>query len=286
MAYVRWEHRPTLRHPYLVAAFDGWNDAGEAASTAVRHLGDVWGAETFATLDPEDFYDFTVARPTVSLDGGAGPTLEWPTPTFRAARLEGSPHDVVLLSAVEPSLKWRTWCDDVLEVASAVGIERVITLGALLADVPHTRPVRVTGSTTDARLIVEWGFRPSRYEGPTGMVGVLNDAFARAGVPGASLWAATPHYLSQTPSPKAALALVERVGGLLRTPVDTTALEIASSAYERQIDDMLSGDDDAADYVRRLEEDATGGGGDGDIEIPNTDSLAAEVERFLRDQGR
>ncbi|HEX2850621.1 MAG TPA: PAC2 family protein [Acidimicrobiales bacterium] len=288
MSYVRWEHRPQLRRPYLVAAFEGWNDAGEAASTAVRHLTEEWGAERFATLDPEDFYDFTVARPHVRLEGGFTRRIDWPTPTFTAARLPGSVHDVVLLSAIEPSLQWRTYCEDVLEVAAALGVERVFTLGALLADVPHTRPVRVSGTATDGHLIDELGFTRSRYEGPTGIVGVLHDAFATIGIPGASLWAATPHYLSQTPSPKAALALVEKVAQLLGTSVDTTALQIATTAYERQVDEMLAGEDDVVDYVRRLEEDAVDDADDDadEIEIPHPDALAAEVERFLRDQGR
>lgn len=288
MSYVRWEHRPQLRRPYLVAAFEGWNDAGEAASTAVRHLNDEWDAERIATLDPEDFYDFTVARPHVRLDDGLTRHIDWPTPTFTAATIRGGAHDVILLSAIEPSLKWRTYCEDVIEVATALGVERVFTLGALLADVPHTRPVRVTGTAADPRLIDELGFTRSRYQGPTGIVSVLLHAFAKVGISGASLWAATPHYLSQTPSPKAALALVEKVAQLLDTSVDTTALQIATSAYERQIDEMLSGEDDVADYVRRLEEDVVDDDTDDEdeIEIPHPDALAAEVERFLREQGR
>ena len=286
MSHLRWDHRPQLRRPVLVAAFEGWNDAGEAATTALRWLQTTTNAEQFAFLDPEEFYDFTVARPQVRLDASMNRRVEWPTPTFTAATIEGSSQDIVFLVGIEPALKWRAFSESVLELVQATGVERVFTLGALLADVPHTRPVRVTGTASDQRMISELGFTRSRYEGPTGILGVLMDACMRARVPSASLWATTPHYLRETASPKAALALIERLGELVGLHLDTTDLEIATAAYERQVNDMLDGEDDVADYVRRLEEDAE----DDDEEdeepfvIPPTESLAAEVERFLRDQ--
>ena len=288
MSYLRWDHRPQLRSPVLVAAFEGWNDAGEAATTAVRWLHSTTDAREFATIDPEDFYDFTVARPHVKLDEHMVRRIEWPTPTFSAAVRPESPHDVIFLVGIEPALKWRSFTACVMEVAEALGVEMVLTLGALLADVPHTRPVRITGTAADAELIARLGFTRSRYEGPTGIVGVITDTCVRAGLKAASLWATTPHYLRETASPKAALALVERLDQLVGVRVDTTELEIASAAYERQVNDMLEGEDDVVDYVRRLEEDSDDDLDDDEetepFEIPTTEQLAAEVERYLRDQ--
>ena len=285
MSHLRWDHRPQLRRPVLVAAFEGWNDAGEAATTALRWLRTTTDATKFATIDPEEFYDFTVARPHVKLDAAMRRRVEWPTPTFSAATIAGDSTDIVLLVGIEPALKWRAFTESVLEVARELGVEMVYTLGALLADVPHTRPVRVTGTATDPEIISRHGFARSRYEGPTGIVGVLMDACANAGLPSASLWATTPHYLRETASPKAALALIERLNELVGLRLDTTDLEIASAAYERQVNDMLEGEDEVVDYVRRLEEDSDDGDDETEpFEIPSTDQLAAEVERFLRDQ--
>jgi proteasome assembly chaperone (PAC2) family protein len=288
MPYLRWEHRPTLRRPVLVAAFEGWNDAGEAATTALRWLDNTTDARRFATIDPEEFYDFTVARPNVKLDEGMTRRIEWPTPTFTASTLttRNGDHDLILLIGIEPALKWRSFTECVLEVARELEVEMVYTLGALLADVPHTRPVRITGTATDADVISTMGFTRSRYEGPTGIVGVIMDACAKSGHKSASLWATTPHYLRETASPKAALALIERLDELVGLGLDTTDLEIASAAYERQVNDMLEGEDEVVDYVRRLEEDSDDDAGDEPepFVIPSTDQLAAEVERFLRDQ--
>jgi len=286
MTYLRWQHRPQLRRPVLVAAFEGWNDAGEAATTALRWLEGTTDAVPFGSIDPEDFYDFTVARPNVKLDASMTRRIEWPEPALSSARLERADRDVIFLVGIEPALKWRSFGETVIEVVEAMGVEMVLTLGALLADVPHTRPVRITGTATNADLIARFGFTRSRYEGPTGIVGILMDACSRAGVPSASLWATTPHYLRETQSPKAALALIERLNELVPLGLDTTELEIASAAYERQVNDMLAGEDDVADYVRRLEEDSDDGEGDDDAEftIPHPDAIAAEVEQFLRDQ--
>jgi proteasome assembly chaperone (PAC2) family protein len=237
-------------------------------------------------IDAEEFYDFTVARPNVKLDDGMTRSIEWPDPVIDLVRLPNG-RDLLLLTGIEPALKWRTFTDEVAELAAGAGVELALTLGALLADVPHTRPVRVTGTATDADLAAELGFTRSRYEGPTGILSVLLSACSAKGMRAASLWATTPHYLRETQSPKAALALVERVGLMLDFRVDVTELEIATTAYERQVDEMLSGEDDVADYVRRLEEEGLGDEGDGDgstFELPSTEELASEVERFLRDQ--
>jgi proteasome assembly chaperone (PAC2) family protein len=288
MDFVRWENRPRLRRPVMVAAFEGWNDAGDAASTAVGHLGRAWLAREFATLDPEEFYDFTSTRPIVRLDDAGVRRIDWPVGRLSAAPVTAGSHDVVLLDAVEPQLRWRTYCDGIVEVVHALGVELVVTLGALLADVPHSRPVRVTGTSGDTELSDRLGLRPSRYEGPTGIVGVLHDAFTRAGIPSASLWATVPHYVHQVPSPKAALALVERSAALLGTRVDPVELRVAADTYEREVNARVADDEDAAAYVAQLEEasdrqqrdEAT------DATLPNADSLAAEVERFLRNQRR
>jgi len=268
----------------LLAAFEGWNDAGEAATTAVRYLSRMLGARRMAWIEAEEFYDFTVARPQVKLDDRMDRTIEWPDPRIDVARLANG-RDLLLMTGIEPALRWRTFSAEVAELAAGAGVEIALTLGALLADVPHTRPVRVTGTATDPELAARLGFTRSRYEGPTGILSVLLAACQERGLASASLWATTPHYLRETPSPKAALALVERVSGMLDFSVEVTELEIATAAYERQVDDMLSGEDDVADYVRRLEEDGTEDEGDGEtFDIPSTEELASEVERFLRDQ--
>ena len=292
---VRWEDRPQLRRPVLIAAFEGWNDAGDAASTAARYLAASWGARRFAALEPEDFYDFTTTRPQVRLVEGLTRQIDWPTNEFTAAHVPGSSRDVVFLHGVEPQLKWRTFCASILGVVSALGVEMGVTLGALLTDTPHTRPVRVSGTAGDAALATRLGLQRSTYEGPTGIVGVLTDALSRASIPTASFWAAVPHYISQVPSPKATLALVERAASLLDVAVDVTDLQIATAAYERSVDERLEVDDDAAAYVRQLEEAAEEEEAEeaaladptivDERDLPSRDALAAEVERFLRDHG-
>lgn len=282
MDAVRWLRRPRLRRPVLLAAFEGWNDAADAASTAAHYLAEALEAEPVATIDPEDFYDFTVVRPQVRLVDGLTREIRWPEPQVAAAVLDNLDRDVVFLQGIEPQLRWRTFAATVAGVAQALEVELVLTLGALLAEVPHTRPVRVTGTAADPDLVTELGFQRPRYEGPTGIVGVLNDAFARIGIRAASLWAAVPHYVAKTPSPKATLALVERVGSLVGMPIDTVDLEIAAAAYERQISEVVADDEDVADYIRRLEE-----GDDDELvlrsDIPSGDFLAREAERFLRE---
>ncbi|MFP5375848.1 MAG: PAC2 family protein [Acidimicrobiia bacterium] len=283
---VRWDDRPRLRRPVLVAAFEGWNDAGEAASLAARYLAAQWAARRFATVDPEEFYDFTATRPRVRFGDGPRREVVWPDGELSAASLAGSAHDVVFLHAAEPQLRWRTYATAVVDVARSLGVELALTLGGLGAEVPHTRPVRITGTAADAGLERRLGLERSRYQGPTGIVGVLHDALAGGGIASASLWAAVPHYVSGTPSPKAALALVERTAALLGTQVETLDLEVAAAAYERQVSEVVAEDEDVAGYVARLEE--SGGDGEGDepdeLPWPPPPDLAGEVERFLRDQ--
>jgi proteasome assembly chaperone (PAC2) family protein len=284
MDTVRWEQRPKLRRPIVVAAFEGWNDAGDAATTAVRYLARSWAAKPFASIDPEDFYDFTAVRPLVRLVDGITRQIDWPSNELSAAAVPGSNHDAVLLSGVEPQLKWRTFCGAILDVATEVRAELVVTLGALLADVPHTRPVRVTGAAHDPELAGRLGLVRSRYEGPTGIVGVLHDACRSARVPSASLWAGVPHYVHQVASPKAALALVERSAALLGIELSPIELRKSAADYEREISERVADDAEAAAYVAQLEraddaERVTAG----DEVVADADSLADEVERFLRD---
>jgi proteasome assembly chaperone (PAC2) family protein len=283
MEHVRWQDRPRLRRPVLIAAFEGWNDAADAASTAVRYLRDLWSATPFATIDPEDFYDFTSTRPQVRLVQGATRRIEWPEVELSAAALPGTAHDVVVLLGQEPQLKWRTFSEQVVSVAGGLGVELIVILGALLADVAHTRPVRVSGTAADTELVRRLKLGRSTYEGPTGIVGVLHDAFSRADLPSASLWAAVPHYVAATPSPKAALALVERAAHLLSTTVDIDDLKLAAADYDRQVSEVVAADEDVAAYVRRLEASAD----DDDVaemEMVSGDALADELKRYLREQ--
>ena len=281
------EHHPVdLRRPILIAAFQGWNDAGEAATFAATHLGRVWNARPVASIDPEEFFDFQSVRPQVELIDGRTRRITWPSNEFSAAKLSGSPHDVLILVGTEPNLRWKTFAQTVVGFARRHDVDLVVTLGALMADVPHSRPVPVTGTAADDELIETLGLTRSRYEGPTGIVGVLHDEFAQASIRSASLWAAVPHYLAVSPNPKAALALVERTIELVGAPADTGELIGATDAYDRRVAELVSSDEDVQAYVRLLEERADERAPEEQIDIsdiPSADSLAAEVERFLRE---
>lgn len=281
---LRWTARPRLRRPVMICAFEGWNDAGDAASYAATYLAERWGTRPFADIDPEDYFDFTSTRPRVRLDDGHQREIVWPTNELSAGSIPGTDRDVILLSGAEPQLRWRTFCGHLTEVARAFDVELVLTLGALLAEVPHSRPVSVIGTAVDDQLIDRLGLNRSTYEGPTGIVGVLQDACAKAGLPAASLWAAVPTYVPGAPSPKAALALIERICGLLDLPLTTTDLEIASADYERQIDQLVNEDDETAGYVAHLEDRYDAGEGDED-DLTDASALVEEVERFLRSTG-
>ncbi|RMH78393.1 MAG: PAC2 family protein, partial [Actinomyces sp.] len=234
---------PRLRRPVLVAAFEGWNDAGDAATIAARHLIDRAEAVTIAEIDAEHYHDFSVTRPLMRLVDGER-SIVWPVTRILAGRLDDTDRDLVVVTGIEPQLRWKRFCRQVLSVAEALGVARVITLGALLADVPHSRPVDVSGTTDDDELRAELDLTPSTYEGPTGIVGVLTAACRDAGLPTASFWAAVPGYVPGAPSPKAALALLERVARAIGTRVSAPDLEIASGVYERQIDELVAEDDD------------------------------------------
>ena len=279
---LRIHSRPELEKPVLLAAFRGWNDGAQAASLAAGYLAKTWDAEQFAEIDPEDFFDFQATRPHVSLEDGLTRRIEWPETGFYHARPEGLDRDVVLLLGIEPNLRWRTFTELVVGLARELEVELMITLGALLADVPHTRPAPVTGSATDSELVERLGLSASRYEGPTGIVGVLHDACRESGIPSASLWAAVPHYVSLTPSPRAAVALCERLGSLIGVDIDVDELEEAAQSYEEQVSEAVASDEETASYVEELErrsdsiEEST--------DLPSGDALAAELTRFLRER--
>jgi len=268
----------------LISAFRGWNDGGQGASLAGGYLAKTWEAERFAEIEPEGFYDFQATRPHVSLVDGRTRRVDWPENAFYHAPIPGLDRDAVLLLGIEPNLRWRTFSTMIVDLARELGVEMMITLGSLLADVPHTRPSPVTGGATDPELIERLGLQRSRYEGPTGIVGVLHDACNTAHIASVSLWAAVPHYVSLAPSPRAALALCERLGDILGTPIDTAELDEASERYSEQVSEAVASDEETAAYVQELEERAEIL--DDDQEIPSGESLAAELTRFLRDRER
>ncbi len=288
MQPLRWERRPDgLRAPALVAAFQGWNDAGDAASSALTFVGSALGARRFATIDPEDFYDFQATRPTIRFVDGISRSLEWPEVEVHAATAPGAPRDLVLLSGHEPSYRWRTFCDTIVDLAEALGVQSVVTLGSLLADVPHTRPTSITGLASDESLIERVGLTQSSYQGPTGIVGVLHAECAAAGIPAASLWAAVPHYVAVAPNPKGALALLRRLESLVGVTVDGTELEDAATEYETQVNRAVELDPDVQAFVERLERAAAEEEEPPDPDsLPSGDLLAREFQRFLRQRGR
>lgn len=274
-----------LRDPILIAAFRGWNDAGEAATYAATHLSRVWSARKVASIEPEEFYDFQTSRPHVELIDGETRRITWPSNDFFAAVVPHADRDVLLMIGTEPNMRWKTFSNLVVQVARRHGVQLVITFGALLADVPHSRPVQITSTAVDKELIERLDLVRSRYEGPTGIVGVLHDAFAASGIPSASLWAAVPHYLAVSPNPKAALALVERATELIGAAVDIDDLLGATAAYEDRVAEIVSSDDDVQAYVKLLEERSDDREELDPNDLPSGDALAAELERYLRDQG-
>jgi proteasome assembly chaperone (PAC2) family protein len=283
---LRLASRPQLQRPVMVTAFRGWNDGGQGASLAGGYLARAWSAVKFAEIDPETFFDFQATRPQVSLVEGMTRRIDWPENAFFSARLPGGSRDVVLLLGIEPNLRWRTFAALVTDLAKDLKVEMVVTLGSLLADVPHTRPAPVTGSATDPELVEQLGLQQSRYEGPTGIVGVVHDACRAVGIPSASLWAAVPHYVSLTPSPRAAKALCDRLADLLDVPLDTAELDEAGDAYAQQVSEAVASDADTAAYVEELERrvDSIAEEEEQDQEIPSGDALAAELTRFLRER--
>ena len=280
MAHVRWTARPALREPAVIAAFEGWNDAGDAATTAARYLVDRWDLDLIGEVDPEEFYDFTSTRPQVQLDDDGRREIVWPTTEIFGGTIAGGDLDVVVVVGTEPQLRWRTYCSELAEIATTQGASLCLTLGALLAEVPHTRPTSIVGTAYEPDVIAGLELQPSSYEGPTGIVGVLHHAWREAGLRSASLWATVPSYVPGAPSPKAALALIERTATMLQTWVPTTDLEIASAAYERQVSELVDADEETSSYVASLEQ----GHDDAPGVVPSAESIAEEVERFLREQ--
>jgi proteasome assembly chaperone (PAC2) family protein len=282
-----WESRPDgLRAPALVCAFSGWNDAGDAASAALTFIGESLGAERFARIDPEDFYDFQSTRPHIRFNEDRSREITWPGIEIFAARVPRAPRDLILVQGPEPSMRWRTFCQHIIDLAEALGTQLVVTMGALLADVPHTQPVTINGLASDEALVEKLGLIETTYEGPTGIVGVLHTACTEAGLPAASLWASVPHYVAAAPNPKAALALVRKIEGLVAVSVDATDLENATGEYERQVGLAVQSDPDVQAFVERLEQAAeqeTRPLGPGDL--PSGDALASDFQRFLRQQG-
>jgi predicted ATP-grasp superfamily ATP-dependent carboligase len=279
---LRIEATPELTRPVVVAAFRGWNDGAQAASLAAGYLARLWGANRFADVDPEGFFDFQATRPHVSLVDGVTRQIDWPETAFYHAQPRRLDRDVVLLLGIEPNVRWRTFTNLVVGHAQELGVELVVTLGALLADVPHTRPSPVTGSASTPELVRELNLSTSRYEGPTGIVGVLHDACRNADIPSASLWAAVPHYVSLTPSPRAAAALCSRLGRLLGIEIETSELDQAAQAYEEQVSQAVAADEETASYVEELERRADTL--EDDFELPSGDALAAELTRYLRER--
>jgi len=282
---LRISERPTLRDPVLVASFQGWNDGGQAASLAGGYLARLWDAERFADIDPEAFIDFQSTRPHVTLDGGTTRRLTWPENAFYHAAIPSTERDAVIMLGVEPNYRWRTFADLTVGLARELGVSLVITLGALLADVPHTRPSPVTVAATDPKLLEDLGLRQSRYEGPTGIVGVLLDACRNSQIASVSLWAAVPHYVSLAPSPRAAKSLCVRLSDVLGVPIDVTELEEAEQSYADQVSEAVATDAETAAYVEELERRADS------LEhyvdegsMPTGESIAAELTRFLRER--
>ncbi|MFI9258160.1 PAC2 family protein [Streptomyces sioyaensis] len=279
---IELEGVPELIDPVMVAAFEGWNDAGDAASAAVAHLDREWKGEVFAALDAEDYYDFQVNRPTVFLDGGVR-KITWPTTRLSVVRIgdangKGRARDLVLVRGIEPSMRWRSFCNEILGFAHELGVEMLVVLGSLLGDTPHTRPVPVSGVTSDAELARRMDLEESRYEGPTGIVGILQEACTHAGVPAVSLWAAVPHYVSQPPNPKASLALLNRLEDLLDVRIPLGELSEDARAWQLGVDQLAAEDSEVAEYVQSLEEARD----TADLPEASGEAIAREFERYLR----
>ncbi len=285
MDALTWESDlPHLRSPVMVCAFRGWNDAAAAASTALTAVANSLDAELLAQVDPEEFFDFQSTRPTISMDEGQTRHVEWPENNVFAVRVPSADRDLVLLDGTEPNLRWRTFSETIATVADALGVEMVITLGALIAEVSHTLPVPITGLASSAELVEELELERSNYEGPTGIVGVVHDLCRRNGIDSASLWAAVPHYVAAVPNPKAALALLRRLEGLTGIAVEASELEEETADYEEQIGRAVSANPEIEELVSRIEAEQVDLL-DEEGDLPNADTLAREFQRFLRQRG-
>jgi proteasome assembly chaperone (PAC2) family protein len=275
---IEIEEVPELRSPILIAAFEGWNDAADAASGVIDHLMRVWHARIVAAIDPEEFYDFQMNRPVVSTNDRGMRQITWPSTQIAVASPPGALRDVILLRGIEPNMRWRQFCAELLAASDELGAEIVVTLGALLADTPHTRPIPVSGTASEPELIDRLKLEQSNYEGPTGIVGVFQDACTRMDIPAVSYWAAVPHYVAQPPCPKATLALVGQLEDLLEISIPLGDLPEESRAWERGVDELAEEDDEIGDYVRALEETRD------TAELPEAsgEAIAREFERYLK----
>ena len=279
---IEIEDVPLLRSPVLIAAFEGWNDAADAASSAVDHLARVWNARVVAAIDPEDFYDFQVNRPLVGTDDLGHRRLTWPSTQIAVASPPDLDRDIILVRGIEPNMRWRQFCGELLAACDELGGELVITLGALLADTPHTRPIPVTGTATELDLVDRLKLEQSTYEGPTGIVGVFQDACIQLDIPAVSYWAAVPHYVAQPPCPKATLALIGQIEDLLEISIPLDDLPEEARAWERGVDELAEEDEEIGDYVRALEETRD----TADLPEASGEAIAREFERFLKRQDR
>ncbi|HET8719194.1 MAG TPA: PAC2 family protein [Nocardioidaceae bacterium] len=275
---IEIEEVPELVSPILIAAFEGWNDAADAASSVVDHLIKVWDATVVAAIDPEDFYDFQMNRPVVGINDAGMRRITWPSTQLSVARPPGSDRDVVLLRGIEPNMRWRQFCAELLAGAEELGTEMVVTLGALLADTPHTRPIPVSGTTTEPELADRLKLEQSNYEGPTGIVGVFQDACVQRDMPSVSFWAAVPHYVAQPPCPKATMALVGQLEDLLGVSIPLGDLPEEAKAWERGVDELAEEDEEVGDYVRALEETRD----TADLPEASGEAIAREFERYLK----
>jgi proteasome assembly chaperone (PAC2) family protein len=283
--HVIWDgDPPKLRNPILVCAFSGWNDAASAATSALDTITGSLDSEIVAEIDPEEFYDFQVNRPTIRMVDGAAREIDWPANEIIGSIASGAERDLLLISGVEPNLKWRTYCEAILDVAEKAGCEMMVSLGALIADVAHTRPVPITGLASDEDLVERLGMTRSSYEGPTGVVGVLHDQARQRGMTSASLWAAVPHYVAAVPNPKAALALLRRLETLTGIAIEASELEDAMDRFEQQVDRAVSANPEIEELVRRLEAEQEEEELDPTQDVPSGEKLANEFQRFLRQQ--
>ncbi|MGI8578245.1 MAG: PAC2 family protein [Nocardioidaceae bacterium] len=275
---IKVEADRQLKDAIVIAAFEGWNDAGEAATDAVTHLLVAWKAKLLATIDPEDYYDFQVNRPHVGVDADGKREISWRSTVLWHCEAGPEDRDIILITGIEPNLRWRSFCDELLDFVASVGATMFVTLGALLADVPHTRPVPISGTSSDPDLTRRYGFEPSQYTGPTGIVGVITEVAHRRGMSTMSYWAAVPHYVAQPPAPKATMALLGQLEDLIGAPIDLLNLPEEAKAWERGVDELADDDSDVADYVRSLEEerDTT------DLPEASGDAIAREFERYLK----
>ena len=287
MDSLRWEGDvPQLRKPVLVCAFRGWNDAAAAASTALATVDEAFDSELIASVDAEEFFDFQSTRPTIVLSEGQARRIEWPHNNLIAVRVPAAEHDLVLLDGTEPSLRWRTFSETIATAADALGVEMVITMGALIAEVSHTLPVPITGLASDEKLVEELDLQRSNYEGPTGIVGVVHDCCRQLGMTSASLWAAVPHYVAAVPNPKAALALIRRLEGLTGIAVDASELELETESYEEQIGRAVAANPEIKELVERIEAEQVEQLGEEGAELPSADTIARDFQHFLRQQGK